>query len=113
MATIYKIFRSLEYQNFLAHGETEGAPVDLADGYVHMSTRDQVEETAAKHFAGEDDLKLLALEPGALGDALKWERSRGGALFPHLYRTMKAGDVLWAKDLPLVEGKHDFTGLLS
>lgn len=111
MTTIYKIFRAEEYAAFVARGETLGAPVDLADGYIHISTRDQVAETAAKHFAGETGLKLLALEADTLGASLKWEPSRGGALFPHLYRALRAEDVLWTRDLPLIGGKHAFGDL--
>lgn len=113
MAIIYKIFRASEYDAFLATGETLGAPIDLADGYLHMSTAEQVVETAAKHFAGETGLKLLGLESGAFGDALKWEVSRGGALFPHLYRALRSEDVLFAYDLPIVNGAHQFEGLLA
>ena len=83
---VYKIFRRPEWDALRAEGRTAGAPIDLADGYVHMSTPAQVVETAAKHFAGESDLVLLAIETDTLGPALKWEPSRGGALFPHLYR---------------------------
>lgn len=111
MTTIYKIFRADEHAAFAAAGETLGAPVDLSDGYIHFSTREQVAETAAKHFAGETDLKLLALDTDTLGDALKWEPSRGGALFPHLYRALRAEDVLWARDLPLVGDRHVFGDL--
>ncbi len=113
MPIIYKIFRAAEYDEFLSRGETPGAPVDLADGYVHLSTAEQVVETAAKHFAGEDELKLLGLDSGALGDALKWEVSRGGAQFPHLYRALRADDVAFAHDLPLEDGRHRFEGLLA
>ncbi|MEO0945662.1 MAG: DUF952 domain-containing protein [Pseudomonadota bacterium] len=113
MAIIYKIFRSGEYAEFLSAGVTDGAPIDIADGYIHFSTADQVEETVAKHFAGEDGLKLLGLDADTLGDTLKWEPSRGGALFPHLYRALRAEDVLFAHDLPLANGTHNFEGLLS
>lgn len=113
MAIIYKVFRASEYDAFLAAGETLGAAIDLVDGYVHMSTAEQVVETAAKHFAGEAGLKLLGLESDTFGDALKWEVSRGGALFPHLYRALKLEDVLFAYDLPIVDGAHQFEGLLS
>ncbi|MDX5383514.1 MAG: DUF952 domain-containing protein [Rhodobacterales bacterium] len=105
---IYKIFRADEWAALQAQGETLGAPVDIADGYVHFSTAAQARETAAKHFAGEDDLTLLALDAEALGEALKWEPSRGGALFPHLYRPLRLSDVLWDKPLPLVDGTHHF-----
>ena len=80
----------------------------MADGYVHFSTSEQAAETAAKHFAGEADLFLLAVETDRLGDALKWEVSRGGAKFPHLYRALALEDVVWAQPLPLVDGAHDF-----
>ena len=105
---VYKIFRADEWAAFQAAGETLGAPVDLADGFVHFSTAKQAAETAAKHFAGEDGLMLLALDAEALGDALKWEPSRGGALFPHLYRTLQMGDVLWHRPLPLGALGHEF-----
>ena len=105
---IYKIFRRPEWDHLRAQGETLGAPIDLADGYVHLSTAQQVTETAARHFAGESDLVLVALEAGALGDSLKWEPSRGGALFPHLYRAMRLDDVVWDKSLPLGASGHIF-----
>ncbi|NNU81183.1 DUF952 domain-containing protein [Halovulum dunhuangense] len=107
---IYKIFRADEYAAFDASGESAGAPVDLADGYIHLSTAEQVKETAAKHFAGETGLMLLALEADTL-HALKWEPSRGGQLFPHLYRPLRRADMLWARPLPLRDGVHDFGGL--
>ena len=105
---IYKIFRSDEWQALRRDGSTTGAPVDVADGYVHFSTSEQAAETAAKHFAGEADLFLLAVETDRLGDALKWEGSRGGAGFPHLYRMLMLEDVVWAQPLPLLNGAHDF-----
>ena len=105
---IYKIFRAAEWAELKENKETAGAPVDLADGYVHFSTIEQAAETAAKHFAGEDNLMLLAVETGGLGEALKWEISRGGALFPHLYRKLRLADVKWAQPLPLRDGQHEF-----
>lgn len=105
---IYKIFRADEQAEFERKGATKGAPIDLQDGYVHISTADQVRETAAKHFAGEDDLFLLAIETDKLGDELKWEESRGGALFPHLYRELRTTDILWSKPLPLGPDGHEF-----
>lgn len=105
---IYKIFRAPEWQHLQAEGRTDGAPIDVADGYIHFSTAGQAAETAAKHFAGEEDLVLLALDTETLGDALKWEPSRGGQLFPHLYRPLTLEDVLWSRDLPLVGGAHRF-----
>ncbi|WP_370284539.1 DUF952 domain-containing protein [Pseudooceanicola nanhaiensis] len=105
---IYKIFRAPEWALLQSDGETDGAPVDVADGYVHFSTAAQAAETAAKHFAGEDDLWLLALDADTLAPDLKWEPSRGGALFPHLYRRLRRSDVLWARPLPLEDGAHVF-----
>lgn len=112
MTIVYKIFRADEYADFVARGETAGAPIDIQDGYVHMSTADQVVETAAKHFAGEDRLKVLAIDSDELGEDVRWEPSRGGALFPHLYRSLKVDDVLWTRDLPWVGKSHDFGGVL-
>jgi len=105
---VFKIFRRPEWDALCRDGTTRGAPVDLADGFIHLSTREQVAETAAKHFAGESDLVLVALDTEALGDALKWEPSRGGALFPHLYRAMTRDDVVWDKSLPLGATGHIF-----
>ncbi len=105
---VYKILRAVEWADFERDAVTKGAPIDLADGYIHLSTAKQVAETAAKHFAGADDLRLLALDPTPLGDALKWETSRNDDLFPHLYRPMTMDDVLWARDLPLGPDGHDF-----
>lgn len=108
---IFKILRAPEWADLQAKGQSPGAPVDIADGFVHFSTAEQAVETAAKHFAGADGLVLLALEADALGDALKWEVSRGGALFPHLYAPLRLRDVLWSKPLPLVDGVHVFPDL--
>ncbi|WP_284164351.1 DUF952 domain-containing protein [Frigidibacter sp. SD6-1] len=105
---ILKIFRRPEWDAFRKAGETLGAPVDLADGYIHFSTPAQVTETAAKHFASESDLVLVAVDPDRLGADLKWEPSRGGALFPHLYRPLRLSDVVWDKSLPLGAVGHIF-----
>ncbi|WP_264210069.1 DUF952 domain-containing protein [Leisingera thetidis] len=105
---IYKIFRADEWAALQAAGETRGAPIDVADGYVHFSTATQAAETAARHFAGAEGLTLLACDAAAMGDDLKWEVSRGGAEFPHLYRTIRMSDVVWAKPLPLAGGVHRF-----
>jgi len=105
---IYKIFRAPEWAELQDRGETLGAPVDLADGFVHFSTAEQAAETAAKHFAGVEGLVLLALDADRMGEALRWEPSRGGALFPHLYRALRLDEVLWARPLPLVDGAHRF-----
>lgn len=110
---IFKIFRRSEWDAFRSAGHTAGAPIDLADGYIHFSTAGQVAETAAKHFAADSDLVLVALDPDQLGAALKWEPSRGGALFPHLYRPLHLTEVVWDKSLPLGATGHIFPeGLL-
>lgn len=105
---IYKIFRRPEWDVFRAAGITAGAPVDLADGFIHFSTAPQLAETAARHFATESDLVLVACEANDLAAHLKWEASRGGALFPHLYRELKIADVVWDKSLPLGATGHIF-----
>lgn len=96
---IYKIFRAGEWAVLTEAGETAGAPVDIADGYIHFSTAGQLPGTAAKHFAGARGLVLAATEAGRLGDALRWEQARGGALFPHLYRPLTLGDIVWSRVL--------------
>ncbi|MDG2341313.1 MAG: DUF952 domain-containing protein [Paracoccaceae bacterium] len=105
---IYKIFRADEWQILQDNGETAGAPIDVTDGYIHFSSSDTLRETAAMHFAGEDDLVILACETGTMGGDIKWEESRGGALFPHLYRKLTLDDVIWGDDLPLIDGVHEF-----
>ncbi len=106
---IYKICPETLWRAAEKAGRFDGAPIDLADGYIHFSTAGQARETAAKHFAGQSDLLLVAVDAGALGDALKWEVSRGGALFPHLYAPLDLATVLWVKPLPLgADGVHVF-----
>lgn len=105
---IYKILRRPEWDAFRAAGQTAGAPVDLADGYLHFSTSAQVVETAARHFATETNLVLVAVDPDRLGPALRWEPSRGGQLFPHLYRALRLEEVVWDKSLPLGATGHIF-----
>jgi uncharacterized protein (DUF952 family) len=105
---IYKIFRRPEWDAFKAAGQTLGAPVDLADGFIHFSAAPQLAETAAKYFGSESDLVLVAFEANRLGNALKWEVSRGGALFPHLYRALQLSEVVWDKSLPLGVSGHIF-----
>ncbi len=111
-ALLYKIVPQALWQKAEAEGVFTGAPVDLADGYIHFSTAAQVRETAAKHFAGQDDLLLAAIDGDRLGGALKWERSRGGALFPHLYAALDLAAVVWVRPLPLgADGRHIFPEL--
>ena len=108
---IFKIFRRPEWNTLKSAGQTLGAPIDLADGYIHFSTAAQVAETAAKHFADQSDLVLVAVQTDTLGADLKWEASRGGALFPHLYRALTLVDILWDKSLPLGASGHIFPEL--
>jgi len=105
---IYKILRPAEWADLQANGTTTGAPIDVTDGYIHFSTATQVQETAAKHFAGEEGLMLLAVDDGTLGADLKWEPSRGGQDFPHLYRNLNMADVLWHKQIDYQSGAHIF-----
>ncbi len=112
MTLIYKICPRALWQAAERAGVFRGAPVDRSDGYIHFSTAEQVRETAAKHFAGQRDLVLVAVEAEALGAGLKWEPSRGGALFPHLYGEMSLRSVQWVKPLPLAaDGRHGFPDL--
>jgi uncharacterized protein (DUF952 family) len=85
MTLIYKLLSQKEWMGALGRGSFEGSAVDHVDGYIHFSTAAQLAETAAKHFHGRDDLVALEVDAAALGEALRWEPSRGGALFPHLY----------------------------
>ncbi len=106
---IYKIVSRTEWENALECGVFNGAPVDIADGYIHFSTVDQVRETAAKHFHGKRDLLLLSFEGEKLGAALRYEPSRGGDLFPHLYAPLDVSCVV--ETIPLEEdedGGHVF-----
>ena len=106
---IFKICPGMLWQAAEKAGRFDGAPIDLTDGYIHFSTADQVRETAAKHFAGQRDLLLIAVDAGPLSETLKWEVSRGGALFPHLYAPLDPSAVLWVKPLPLgADGVHVF-----
>lgn len=106
---VYKILTADQYDDFKATGLFKGAPVDLVDGYIHMSTREQAAETAAKHFAGQDRLVLLMIDLAPFGDAIKWEVSRGGALFPHLYGDLPIGAVAGKVILRLGDdGRHLF-----
>jgi uncharacterized protein (DUF952 family) len=90
---IYKIVHEALWHEAEAAGVFTGAPVDVTDGFIHFSTAEQVDETAARHFAGQTDLLLVEVDADALGDALRWEPSRGGALFPHLYGTLPLSAV--------------------
>ncbi|MBE1205501.1 DUF952 domain-containing protein [Aminobacter carboxidus] len=110
--TIYKICPEPMWRQAERNGIFEGAPVDLADGFIHFSTAEQVVETATKHFAGQDNLLLVAIAAERLGPALKYEVSRGGALFPHLFAPLETKTAKWVRPLPLkADGTHDFPEL--
>lgn len=109
---VYKIVATEEWAKAEAAGVFTGAPVDRADGFIHFSTAEQAPETAAKWFAGRDDLTLAAIDAEALGGALRWEPSRGQALFPHLYGPLPMSVVVWARALKLgPDGAHVFGSL--
>src|SRR5262245_60344857 len=109
---VYKICDRALWAAAERAGSFRGAPVDARDGFIHFSTPEQVAETAEKHFAGADDLVLIAVDATALGAALRWEPSRGGALFPHLYSVLPLTAVRWVKPLPLgADGRHVFPEL--
>lgn len=111
-ATIYKICPEKLWREAEETGVFRGAAIDLSDGFIHFSTAAQVRETAAKHFSGQDGLILAAIDTGSLGEALKYEVSRGGALFPHLYGPLDLTAVRWVKPLPLdMSGAHQFPAL--
>ena len=109
MTLIFKIVGAQEWRAAEAAGVFHGAGVDLADGFIHFSSADQVAATAARWFAGRADLVLVAVDERPLGKALRWEASRGGALFPHLYGALDTSAVRWRRDLPLDgDGRHEF-----
>jgi uncharacterized protein (DUF952 family) len=109
---IYHICRREEWAAAEAAGSYAGSSQDRADGFIHFSAADQVAASAAKHRAGQTGLVLLTVEAAALGAALKWEPSRGGALFPHLYGELPLAAVRRADDLPLgPDGRHRFPPL--
>ncbi|WP_342148963.1 DUF952 domain-containing protein [Methylorubrum sp. SB2] len=109
MPLVYKICPRPLWREAEAHGVFRGAPVDRADGFIHFSTAEQAPETAARHFAAQDDLLLIAVDTDALGEALRFEPSRGGALFPHLYGELPLNAVRSVAELPLgADGRHVF-----
>jgi uncharacterized protein (DUF952 family) len=97
---IYKLLSAAEWAVAEDRGHYDGSADDRRDGFVHLSGRDQVVETAARHFAGQTGLTLLVVDPDRLGDDLRWETSRGGALFPHLYAPLPAHAVVAAHAVP-------------
>lgn len=112
--TVYKILPASLWAEAMEAGVFTGSPADLADGYIHFSTAAQLRETAAKHFAGQSDLLVVAIDTRAIAGALKWEPSRGGALFPHLYAPLPVSAAIWARPLPIAsDGRHIFPGIMD
>jgi uncharacterized protein (DUF952 family) len=108
-ALIFKICPQALWRQAEEAGEFAGAPVDEADGFIHFSTAAQVRETARRHFSGADDLLLIAVDADALGGVLRWEPSRGGQLFPHLYGRLPLSAVRSVEPLRLgADGNHAF-----
>lgn len=104
MTLVYKICPAPLWREAEAAGRFDGAPVDRADGYIHFSTAEQAPETAAKHFSGQENLLLVTVDGAVLGEALRYEPSRGGALFPHLYGPLPLSAVKSVTPLPLGPG---------
>ena len=108
MPTIYKICDREEWQTALAQGQFAGSAVDLKDGYIHFSAAHQLRETARRHFAGRHDLVLLSVAAEVLGSDLRWEKSRGGDLFPHLFAPLATRHVHSVVTLPWRDTVHEF-----
>ena len=112
MTLIYKILPGAAWSEAMAEGRFDGSPIDLKDGYIHFSTAAQAQETAAKHFRGQAGLVVVAVETAALGEALRWEPSRGGQLFPHLYAPLDPALAKGVTEAPLgADGVPDLGGL--
>ncbi len=104
---LYKVCTEAALAEAVSKGRFEGSPDDRRDGFIHLSARDQLRGTLDKHFAGQSGLVLLEVDANRLGDGLKWEKSRGGALFPHLYAPLDIAAVLSVMKLELAEdGSH-------
>ena len=109
---VYKICPAPLWLEAERIGEFQGSEADRRDGFIHFSTAEQVSETAAKHFAGQSDLVLVSIDTSKLGNRLKWEPSRGGVLFPHLYGSLDLIAVTRTEPMPLrPDGGHDFPPL--
>lgn len=107
MQIVFKICPAADWAAAERSGRYDGSPVDHKDGFIHLSGESQLRETARRHFAGQSGLVLVAFAAEGLA-SLKWEPSRGGDLFPHVYGALDTGEALWVKDLPLVDGVHRF-----
>jgi uncharacterized protein (DUF952 family) len=103
-ALIYKVMTETAFEASRRQGHFDGSADDLRDGFIHFSAAHQLAATLAKYFVGQEGLVLLAVDPARLGPALKWETSRGGALFPHLYAPLDLAAVLWTEPLALGPG---------
>ncbi|MFO0990589.1 MAG: DUF952 domain-containing protein [Hyphomicrobiales bacterium] len=108
MALIYKICSASDWEGAVKEGAFRGSPVDLRDGFIHLSAAHQVRETARRHFAGQEGLVLVAFETDDFGPSLKWEASRGGDLFPHVYGVLPVGKARWVAHLPRGAQGHIF-----
>jgi uncharacterized protein (DUF952 family) len=109
---VFKLVDRPSWDAVPASGSFAGSAVDARDGFIHFSAASQVQETARRYFAGQPDLLLVAVDTAALGDALRWEPSRGGELFPHLYGQLPRSAVRWVADLTLdAAGQHLFPEL--
>lgn len=109
---IYKICAKTEWDEAAQDGLYRGSEVDLKDGFIHFSTAEQAVETASKHFSGINGLVIIKIACEGLSEALKWEKSRNGALFPHLYAPLSTGSIEWVADLPLGDdGQHVFPAI--
>ena len=106
---IFKILLPHEWRNLQRDQQTAGAPIDVKDGYIHFSTAAQLRETAAKHFTLEKEIFVLAFDTDQMDGTLKWEVSRGGELFPHLYGHLNIRTVLWHEAVKLKDGWHQFS----
>ena len=108
MQIFYKIEKTSVWQEAQEAGTYRGSSLDLKDGFIHLSTAEQARETARLHFAGQTDLILVAMPESAVQTDLKWEASRGGQLFPHVFGNLKPDDALWVKPLPWNGSAHEF-----
>lgn len=107
---IYKIFRPDEYEHFINTGQSQGSPDDVRDGFIHFSTKDQLEGTLRKHFSDEDNLYILGCDEKGFSQ-LKWEKSRNNALFPHLYEILKSEHIAQTWFMPSHEIPDELTSL--
>jgi uncharacterized protein (DUF952 family) len=107
MRILFKLLRQSEWAAAAASGTFNGSSVDIRDGFIHLSAAHQVRETAARHFGGQTDLVLVAIAEDRL-TGLRWEASRGGDLFPHVYGAIPVSAAIWVKALPFADGVHRF-----